>query len=136
MGLRAPAVGIGVAVAAFAFVGLVGNTALANAQDANKARRYADAAGAAAHARRWMPWSPAPLLALGTARLGQGNSRGAKASFRAAISVDPSNWQSWLDLAASLHGEGRRQGVARARALYPRSPEVTEFEKDAKAASH
>jgi hypothetical protein len=132
-GLRAAGAVAGIAAAALAFVGLVGNTALARAQAANQDHRSADAAAAATTARRWMPWSPAPLLALGTARLEQGNTSGAQASFRAAISLDPNNWQSWLDLAASVHGKPRRRAVARARALYPRSPEIIEFEKAARA---
>lgn len=132
-GFRAAGVGVGVAAAAFAFVGLVGNTALARAQAANKAGRFTDAVTSAATARRWMPWSPSPLLAQGTARLQQGDAAGARASFRAAISLDPDNWQSWLDLAASVHGRTRHLAVARARALYPRSPEIVEFEKEAQA---
>jgi Flp pilus assembly protein TadD len=122
-----------VAAAAFAFVGLVGNTALAHAVVSNRQHHFSDAVGAAGTARRWMPWSPAPLQALATARLGLGNASEAKADFRAAISLDPNNWQSWLDLAASVHGKARADAVARARALYPRSPEITEFEKEARA---
>jgi O-Antigen ligase len=136
--LRAAGVMLGIAAAGFAFVGLTGNTALAQAQAANHDHRYADAVRAATRARRWMPWSPAPLQALGTARLEQGNTSGATASFHAAISLDPKNWQSWLDLAASVHGKARAAAVARARTLYPRSPEIAEFEKEVRAeeASH
>jgi hypothetical protein len=137
-GLRAAGAILGIAAAGFAFVGLTGNTALAQAQSANHHHRYEDAVRAATRARRWMPWAPAPLQALGTARLEQGNTSGAKASFRTAISLDPNNWQLWLDLAASVHGKARAGAVARARALYPRSPEITEFEKEARSeeASH
>lgn len=133
--LRASGVLVGLAVTGLAFVGLTGNTALAKAQAANDHHRYAEAVTAATRARRWMPWSPVPLQALGTARLGQGDTSGAKASFRAAIALDPNNWQSWLDLAASVHGKVRARAVARARALYPRSPEIVEFEKEARATS-
>jgi O-antigen ligase len=132
-GIRAAGLGAGLAAAAFAFVGLAGNTSLAQAQAANRDQRYAAAAAAATTARRWMPWSPAPLQTMGTTQLERGNSSGARASFRAAIALDPNNWQSWLDLAASLQGRGRRRAVARARSLYPRSPEITEFEKEASA---
>jgi hypothetical protein len=127
--LRTAGAAVGVAAAAFAFVGLAGNTALARAQTANRDHRSADAAADATTAHRWMPWSPAPLLALGTARVERGDISGARASFRAAIALDPNNWQSWLDLAAALHGSGRRHAVAHARKLYPRSPEIVEFEK-------
>ena len=112
--LRSVGVAAGLAAAAFAFVGLSGNTALARA---------------AAAARRWMPWSPAPLRELGTARLEQGDEVGARASFRAAIALDPNDWQSWLDFAASVHGRARIRAVARTRTLYPRSPEIAEFQK-------
>lgn len=132
--VRAAAVGAGVAVAALAFVGLVGNTALARAQSANREHRFAEASADAATARRWMPWSPAPLQALGTARLEQGDVAGARASFRAAISLDPANWLSWLDLAASLRGNQRFDAIDRARALYPRSPEIRKFVQDVREA--
>jgi hypothetical protein len=131
-GLRAAGLAAGVAAASFAFVGLTGNSALAQARAANHHHRYGEGIAAATRARRWMPWSPAPLQALGTARLEQGNTSGAQASFRAAISIDPNNWQSWLDLAASEQGKARARAVARARSLYPTSPEVIEFEKEAR----
>jgi hypothetical protein len=126
--LRVVGVAVGLSVAAFAFVGLSGNTHLARAEAANHEHRFAAAAAAAAAARGWMPWSAAPLRELGTARLAQGNERGARASFRAAIALDPNDWQSWLDLAASVHGRARVRAVARARELYPRSPEIAAFQ--------
>jgi hypothetical protein len=132
--LRAGGAAAGLAIAAFVFVGLVGNTALARAQAANGEHRYDAAAAAASTARRWMPWSPAPLQALGTARLGQGDAAAAQASFRAAIALDPDSWQSWLDLAATRHGRLRRRAVARARALYPHNPQLGEFEGEARPA--
>lgn len=137
-GLRAAGAVAGVAATGFAFVGLAGNTALAQAQSANHHHRYKDAAKAATRARHWMPWSPAPLQALGTARLELGDTNAARASYRAAISLDRDDWQSWLDLAASVHGKARARAVARARALYPTSPEITEFENEvrAKKSSH
>jgi O-Antigen ligase len=127
--LRFVGASVGLAAAAFSLVGLAGNTDLARAQAANQHHRSADAAAAAADAHRLMPWSPAPLRALGTAQLQQGNEVGARASFRAAIALDPNDWQSWLDLAASVHGRARIRAVAHARMLYPRSPEVAEFQK-------
>ena len=131
--LRVVSVVAAAAVAAFGFAGLVGNAALSDAQTANRHHRSADAVRDATTAKRWMPWSPEPLQALGTARLDQGHIPRAQANFRAAIALDPNSWQSWLDLAASLHGKARAHAVARARALYPRSPEIVEFEKEARA---
>jgi hypothetical protein len=133
---RARAAGVAVAgiLAAFAGIAIVGNGALAHARTANEQHRYASAESDAKLARRWMPWSPEPLLALGEARLERGDSSGAAASFRQAISIDGRSWQAWLDLAASTHGAVRRHAIAKARALYPRSPEITEFEEE--LASH
>ena len=131
--LRAAGAAAGVAAAAFAFVGLVGNTALSRAEAANEDHRPADAAAAARTAHRWMPWSPAPLLELGTALLAQSDRARARVSFRAAIALDPNNWQSWLDLAASVNGKARRDAVARGRALYPHNPELAEFERETRA---
>ena len=79
-----------------------------------------------------MPWSPEPLKVLGEARLRQGDEAAARASFRKAIAIDRGDWQSWLDLAASVHGAQQRAAVARARALYPTSPEIDEFEAAAR----
>jgi len=121
-------------LALFAGVAAVGNGALAKARTANEQHRYAVAESHARLARRWMPWSPEPLLALGEARVESGDPWGAAASFRRAISIDDRSWEAWLDLAASTRGAVRRHAIARARALYPRSPEIMEFEEE--LASH
>jgi len=124
--------GLAIAVAAsFALVAAIGNGALARAETANRQHRYADAAAAATTARRWMPWSAEPLKALGEAQLEQGQIAAARASFAKAISIDPSDWQAWLDDAAAVTGSERRRAVAQAHRLYPTSPEVAEFEQSA-----
>jgi O-antigen ligase len=118
-----------VLLAGFAIVVTIGNGALARAQSANRAHRYADAASAALLAKRWMPWSPSPLKALGTAELELEGTAAARASFRRAVAIDSGDWQGWLDLAATLQGTARTRAVARARELYPSSPEIVEFEQ-------
>jgi hypothetical protein len=117
-------------LAVFAVAAAIGNGALARARTANEQHRYAAAASHARLARQWMPWSPEPLLVLGEARLGSGDPSGAAASFRRAISIDDRSWEAWLDLAASTRGTVRRDAIARARALYPRGPEIAEFEEE------
>src|SRR5207248_7717487 len=99
-------------LAAFAIVATIGNGALARAQSANRAHRYADAASAALLAKRWMPWSPSPLKALGTAELELEGTAAARASFRRAVAIDSGDWQGWLDLAATLQGTARTRAVA------------------------
>lgn len=129
-GIRAGGAVMATAVAAFALVAAIGNGALARAQSADASHRYATAAADANTARSWMPWSPEPLKALGEAQLRLGEVSAARATFTKATAVDPRDWQAWLDLAASVEGRARRRAVARARALYPTSPEVTEFVKE------
>lgn len=126
-------VGLGLAaavLACFAVVAVIGNGALARAQTANDEHRYAAAAADAELARSWMPWSPEPLKALGQAQLEQDQIASAAASFRRAVSIDPGDWQSWLDLAAALKGPAQKHAIAEAKALYPTSQEIEVFEYD------
>lgn len=125
-----------IVVAAFAVVATIGNEALARAQTANADQRYAAAAADARIARRWMFWSATPLEALGEAQLRQGQVELARASFQQAVKLDPGNWQAWLDLAAAVQDPARTEAVARARELYPTSPEIAEFVAEARAAAH
>ena len=122
-------------VAAFAVVAAAGNGALARAQAENLAQEYPAAARDASTARTWMPWSDEPLKALGQAQLEEGQVAAAESTFEKATSIDPRDWQAWLDLAASVHGTARARAVARARALYPTSPEIAEFEQQARLES-
>ena len=124
---RLAAAAAAAAAAVFALVAVIGNGALAGAQTANSEKRYAAALADAELARTWMPWSAEPLKALGEAQLEQGQVAAAKVSFQHAVSVDPADWQSWLDLAATVTGAAQRRAVASAKLLYPRSPEVAEF---------
>jgi O-antigen ligase len=117
------------ALAAFAIVAVVGNGALARAHAANAARDYASGAADARTAHTWMPWSSDPLKTLGEAQFRRGDTVAAQASFRRAVAVDDNDWQAWLDLAATVAGRERSAAVAKARALYPTSIEVVEFEE-------
>ena len=118
-------------VGAMALVAGLGNGALAHAQSAVDAKHYPAAAKEASKARTWMPWSDEPLKALGTAELERGEVAAARRTYRQATSRDPRDWQAWLDLAASVQGQARTAAVARARLLYPTSPEIDEFEREA-----
>ena len=121
----APAGCVGLAIAAFALVAIIGNGALARAQSANLDKDYTTAAADAVLAHTWMPWSSAPPEALGEARLEQDNVAGARAAFLQAISIDRRDWQAWLDLAATVKNDS--YALAQAKALYPTSPEIVEF---------
>jgi hypothetical protein len=116
-----------VAFAVFAFVGLIGNSALAASHEAGSAGRFQEAEHQAVKARRLMPWSPDPWAALGEAQYAQGDFRSARASFRDAIAKDAGNWTLWFDLGAVSKGAARRRALAHASALNPHSYEIADL---------
>jgi hypothetical protein len=118
---RGVAVGAAVVVAGFAGFGLVGNSALASAQNANQAHNWDKAAVQARRAHRWMPWSPKPLLALGTAQLGGGLRDDARKTFEQAASTDSNDWAVWADVAEASSGSERDRALQRVVDLFPRS---------------
>jgi uncharacterized protein HemY len=118
---RGVAVGAAVVVAGFAGFGLVGNSALASAQNANQAHNWDKAAVQARRAHRWMPWSPKPLLALGTAQLGGGLRDDARKTFEQAASTDSNDWAVWADVAEASSGSEHDRALQRVVDLFPRS---------------
>jgi O-Antigen ligase len=125
--VRAAALALVLPLVAFAFVLQVGNAAIANAA---RAADRGDSARAAAQARRgkaWNPWSYQPWELLGEVQLAHGDVGAARQSFRTAIAKDHANWALWLDLAKASKGRARRQALARAAELAPRSPEIAEL---------
>ena len=118
---RAVAVWGMVLVAAFAAVALVGNSALKASDSARREGDWNRAASEARLARRWLPWSSQPLLALGEAELGAGRIANARATFRKGISMDGKNWRLWYDLAQASRGRARALALRHVVALYPRS---------------
>lgn len=118
---RGVAVGAAVVVAGFAGFALVGNSALASAQSANQDGNSDKAAVQARRAHRWMPWSPKPLLALGTAQLRAGLRDDARATFEQALSIDSGDWAAWADLASASSGAERDRALQKVVELFPRS---------------
>ena len=122
-GARARGAGVAavVAIAAFAAVGLLGNSALGSSEDALAARAWPKAADDATRARTWMPWSPQPWVALGRAQLGAGETAAARSSFAKAVSMDRRDWALWIGLAEATRGAEQRHALHEALALYPRA---------------
>jgi hypothetical protein len=124
---RAAVLALVAPLVAFAFILQVGNAAIANAA---RAADRGDSARAVAQARRakaWNPWSYQPWELLGEVELARGDRGPARQSFRTAIAKDHANWTLWLDLAKASKGRARRQALARAAVLAPRSPEIAEL---------
>lgn len=125
--VRAAALALVLALVAFAFVLQVGNSAIATA---TRAADRGDAARATAQARRakaWNPWSYQPWELLGEVQLARGDLGAARQSFHTAIAKDHASWTLWLDLAKASKGAARREALARAAALAPKSPEIAEL---------
>jgi hypothetical protein len=118
--LRLAAVVGTASLAALAFVGLVGNLALASSGHAAARGDWKKAAAEARRASNWAPWSSDALDQLGQAQLQEGRTAAAAASFRQAISRDSKNWQFWLDLYSATSGREASAAFRRTYELNPR----------------
>ncbi|HLB18963.1 MAG TPA: O-antigen ligase family protein [Gaiellaceae bacterium] len=125
--LRGGALTATVALAGFALLGLIGNSALSASDSARQDLNLTKAESQARKARRLMPWSAEPWTALGSAQYAQRDVRGARVSFRRAVKKDPGDWTLWLDLAAVAKGKERKDALAHARRLNPGSPEIRDL---------
>jgi hypothetical protein len=110
-----------VAAAFFATLTLLGNSALSRSEAARERGQPAQAVDEARRARWLLPWSPAPLEALGKAQATAGLLPAARSSFRDSIAKDDGNWQVWYELAGASTGKARREALRRAVVLFPRS---------------
>jgi hypothetical protein len=118
--IRLTAVCATVALAALAFVGLVGNLALASSARAAARGDWHKSAAEARRASDWAPWSSGAFDLLGQAQLHQGRDQAAASSFRRAIAKDPRRWDFWLDLYAATSGQEAALAFRRAYELNPR----------------
>jgi hypothetical protein len=126
--LTAPLRSVGVATATFAIavalVAHVGNRALAESSAALARGDTEPAAGAAARARTWAPWSHEPWQLLGEAQLADHDDLAASSSLREALRRAPEEWSLWFDLAIVSQGPEARDAITRARELNPLGDEV------------
>jgi len=125
--VRAAALALIVPLVAFAFVLQVGNAAIAKGARAADRGDSAHAVTQARRAKAWNPWSYQPWQLLGDVQLARGDLQAARQSFRTAITKDTANWNLWLELAQASKGYARRQALARAAELAPRSTEVAQL---------
>jgi hypothetical protein len=107
------------ALGAFAFVGLIGNSALSASADALAASDWSKAEAEARKAARWAPWSSDPWQLLGQIELARGDEIAARAAFRKAIAKDPHNWELWLGLAGSSDGRAQKRALDQVARLNP-----------------
>jgi tetratricopeptide (TPR) repeat protein len=118
--IRAGTVGFALALGALSFVGLIGNSAAASAEEALLA---GDLGRAETHARRattWTPWAADPWLFLARAQLGRGDRNAALESLDRALARDQDNWLLWYERGLASTGSERRRSFAEASRLNPR----------------
>jgi O-Antigen ligase len=115
--VRTAAAAVALVLAAVAFVGVVGASALAASDRALDKGRYDEAASQARKAARWWRWSPDPWRQLGDVQAEQGDETAARESYRKAISKDENDWKLWYDLYTFSSGTEAQQALAEARRL-------------------
>lgn len=120
--LRGVALGLLLPLVVFAIVTQVGNSALAGSVAALDRQDAASAARLAGRAQDWAPWSAQPWQRLGEAQLAAGDRAAARRSLRHAISLDPTDWTLWNDVAQADSGAARRDALVHAAELNPLGP--------------
>ena len=116
---RAAAGAAALAVGAVAFAGLVGHSALAEAEESLRRGDAVAAGRLAERAARFLPWAAEPHRIEGEARLFEGRPAAARASFRRALERDDRDPETWRGLARASDGEERRAAERRAALLDP-----------------
>ena len=124
---RLPALALLLVLAAFAFVGLRGNRAIAASEAAANRDNLRGAIADARTAARWAPWSARPWQLRGEAEAQQHRLGAARADLRKAAAKDPADWSVWLDLALASSGRERRHALTEAIRLNPLDPVVASF---------
>jgi tetratricopeptide (TPR) repeat protein len=109
---------------AAAFVGLMGNQALASSKDAEKSGQLARAESKARAAVRWAPWSATAWKRLADVHFAQKDLKGARAALLEALEKDPSDWALWYQLGVASEGGERLRAYREAARLNPLSKNV------------
>ncbi len=115
--------------AVVAFVGLIGNIALARSETALVNGKGKVIVAEAKRAHRWAPWSAEALRDLGEGRILTGQRQAGLADLRDSAAKDPGDWETWYDLASATSGPERAAAVARLKALNPAGPELAQLER-------
>lgn len=115
-----------VALGTLAFLGLLGNAALADSRSAARQGRWEESAARAREAARWAPWSSQPWR---RRALAQPTAKAARPFLLEAVEKDPADWELWLELAWASTGPEREAALRRASELNPLSPEIAAYRR-------
>jgi tetratricopeptide (TPR) repeat protein len=118
-GSRLAIVGVTATLSVFAVWSLVGNQALAAAEDAVEHKQWSEARDHARRARALLVWSHEPEFALGDAYAGLGDRERALEALRDAAESDPRNWIAWYRVALIERGAEKDAALNRVRELDP-----------------
>jgi len=116
---RAGALAAVLALAAFAYIGVMGNAALERSREVARVGALDIASVHALAALRWAPWSGEPWGVLADAALAGGDEELARTRFARGLHRDRHSWLLWKGLARARHGAARREAARRAAALNP-----------------
>jgi tetratricopeptide (TPR) repeat protein len=106
-------------VIAFAFVGLIGNNAIAASDRAVSERDLTRGEDEARKAIRWAPWSATAWQRLADVHYERGDLASARIALRRAIEKDSRDWTIWFDLGSVSTGRDQRRAYAEAARLNP-----------------
>jgi hypothetical protein len=118
---RAGLVVASLAVGAVAFVGGIGNEAIASSSDAVARGDYVKAESDARRAMSWAPWSDQGWIDLAAALVGQGRRDEAAAALRTATRKDPVDWIAWRRLADQTSDPERFHALQMSAKLNPKA---------------
>jgi hypothetical protein len=118
-GVRWSGFGVTAALAGFALLGLLGNSAVSASSKSTDAGHYVRAKSQARSATHYAPWSSEPWRKLGEAQALAGDLAAARVSFRKAIAKDRGDWTLWFELGDVTSGAERKRALAQASRLNP-----------------
>lgn len=104
---------------AFAFIGLIGNSAIAASERELKAGDLERAEDHARKAIRWAPWSAEAWERLADVHYERDDLASARAALRRAIEKDRREWRLWFDLGSVSTGRDQRRAYSEAARLNP-----------------
>jgi O-antigen ligase/polysaccharide polymerase Wzy-like membrane protein/tetratricopeptide repeat protein len=122
--VRGALIAVVVPMMAFAFIGLIGNSAIAESARAVNAGDAARAEDEARKAIRWAPWSAEAWQRLADAHYARGDLANARIALRRAIEKDRRDWTLWYDLGSVSTGRDQRRAYTEAAQLNPLSAQV------------
>jgi tetratricopeptide (TPR) repeat protein len=117
--VRRTLVALIVPLIAFAFIGLIGNSAIVASERAVEAGELGRAEEQARKAIRWAPWSAEAWQRLADVHYERGDLARTRAALLHALEKDRRDWIIWFDLGSVSKGREQRRAYSEAARLNP-----------------